>query len=115
MELKDIIALCVGAIILIGLIVYLVINQKTKIIEWLKYAVSMAESELGKKTGQLKLRRVYDWFVEKFPIISSIIPFKVFSAWVDVALATMNKWINTKSPAGNFIETGEIITVEETK
>ncbi len=110
MELKDIIALSVGAIILLAAIVYMVIHQKKKIIEWLKYAVSMAENELGKYTGQLKLRLVYDWFVEKFPIVASILPFKVFSSWVDVALNTMNKWINTKSPVGTYIETGEKIS-----
>ena len=110
MELKDIIALSVGAIILLAAIVYMVIHQRTKIIEWLKYAVSMAENELGKYTGQLKLRLVYDWFVEKFPIVASILPFKVFSSWVDVALNTMNKWINTKSPVGTYIETGEKIS-----
>lgn len=110
MELKDIIALSVGAIILLAAIVYLVIHQKKKILEWLKYAVSMAENELGKYTGQLKLRLVYDWFVETFPVIASILPFKVFSSWVDVALTTMNKWIETKSPVGTYIETGEKIT-----
>lgn len=110
MELKDIIALSVGAIVLLTVIVYMIANQKTKVIEWLKYAVSMAENELGKNTGQLKLRRVYDWFVETFPVVSSVIPFKVFSAWVDIALETMNSWISSNSPVGNYIQTGEIIT-----
>ena len=92
---SDIIALCIGGAILVGIVFYLVINQKKKIIEWLKYAVAEAEKLLGSGTGQLKLRKVYDWFCEKFPFISAILPFKVFSAWVDTALLVMNKWLET--------------------
>ena len=74
--------------------VYLVCNQKTRVIEWLKIAVTEAEKLLGGGMGQLKLRKVYDWFVEKFPFLAAIIPFKVFSAWVDIALATMENWLD---------------------
>lgn len=113
MELKDIIALSIGGLILIGFIIYLIVNQKKKIIEWLKYAVTMAETELGSETGQLKLRLVYDWFVQQFPILAAILPFKVFSKWVDVALETLNKWLggSDKGTAkiAEYIETGEAI------
>lgn len=34
--------------------------------EWLKWAVTEAEKELGSGTGQLKLRRVYDLALAKF-------------------------------------------------
>ena len=79
MDPKDIIVLSIGAIILLIIVIYLIANQKFKIAEWLTYAVSEAEKQLGGGTGQLKLRLVYDWFVEKFPVVSSIIPFTVFS------------------------------------
>lgn len=94
MELKDIIALAVGGVILIGVIIYLVVCQKEKVKEWLKWAVVEAEKLLGSGTGQLKLRQVYDWFCEQFSFLSAIIPFQVFSAWVDVALETANKWLS---------------------
>ena len=110
MEPNEIIALVICCIVGLSVIVYMIFNQKQKVIEWLKYAVSMAESELGKQTGQLKLRLVYDRFVEKFPIIASLLPFAVFSSWVDVALATMNKWIEAKGTIGNYIQTGGITT-----
>lgn len=93
MEVKDIIALSVGGIILVGFIVYMVVNQKSKIMEWLKYAVVEAEKFFGGGTGQLKLRQVYEWFCTQFPIIAAIVPFKVFSAWVDIALETMKEWL----------------------
>lgn len=101
MELKDIIALTVGGVILIGVIIYLVVCQKEKVKEWLKWAVVEAEKLLGSGTGQLKLRQVYDWFCEQFTFLSAIVPFKVFSAWVDTALETMREWLsNNKNVAG---------------
>ncbi len=96
MELKVIVAIVIGAIIFIGTVIYLVLNQKEKIAEWLKFAVTEAEKYLGGGTGQLKLRKVYDWFTGRFPIIAAILPFRVFSAWVDVALETLEKWHENK-------------------
>ena len=62
--------------------------------EWLKWAVCYAEEELGSGTGQLKLRMVYDMFVERFPALASIIPFSIFSGWVDLALEWMREQLN---------------------
>lgn len=104
MELKDIIALIVGGVILIGIIIYMVINQKAKIKEWLKWAVVEAEKLLGSGTGQLKLRQVYDWFCEQFSFLSAIIPFQVFSAWVDVALETMEKWLSENKQITAYVK-----------
>lgn len=38
-------------------------KQLNKVREWLLYAVTKAEKELGGGTGQIKLRYVYDMFV----------------------------------------------------
>lgn len=62
-----------------------------KVKEWLKWAVCYAEEQLGSGTGQLKLRMVYDMFVEKFPAIASVLPFSIFSGWVDLALEWMRE------------------------
>lgn len=94
MELADIIALAVGGVIAVGILIYLVCNQRQKIIEWLKYAVVEAEKYLGGGTGQLKLRLVYDWFCQQFPVAAACFPFSVFSAWVDVALDAMKRMLN---------------------
>ena len=104
--MSEITALCVGGAILVGIVFYLVINQKKKIVEWLKYAVAEAEKLLGSGTGQLKLRKVYDWFCEKFPVVSAVLPFSVFSAWVDTALDVMNKWLETNGKIESYV-TGE--------
>lgn len=103
MEIKDIIALAIGSIIGLIVLIYLIINQKTKVIEWLKFAVVEAEKLLGSGTGQLKLRQVYDWFCEKFPTTAALLPFAVFSAWVDVALETMKRWLELGNPIGDYI------------
>ena len=104
MQITDIIALAIGGVIGIIIIIYLIINQRKKVIEWLKFAVTEAEKLLGEKTGQLKLRQVYDWFVEKFPVVAAFLPFRVFSAWVDVALETMRKWLEDNQSVANYVE-----------
>lgn len=103
MNTADIIALIIGGIIAVIVVVYLVINQKKKVIEWLKWAVSEAEKMLGSGTGQLKLRLVYDWFVQKFPIVAAFLPFRVFSAWVDTALETFRKWLDENRNVASYI------------
>ena len=62
--------------------------------EWLKWAVCYAEEQLGTGTGQLKLRMVYDMFLEKFPALSSVLPFTIFSKWVDLALEWMREQLD---------------------
>ena len=104
MELKDIIALCVGGVILVGVIVYMIINKKSTIMAWLLDAVTEAEKELGEKTGQLKLHKVWAWFCEQFPTVAAVLPFPVFSAWVDVEIDTMKKWIEENEHAKNYIK-----------
>lgn len=104
MEVKDIIALCVGGVILVGVIVYMIINKKSTIMEWLLDAVTEAEKELGEKTGQIKLHKVWSWFCDQFPVVAAILPFPVFSSWVDVALETMREWIEQYENVAKYIK-----------
>ena len=70
-------------------------EQLKKIKEWLLWAVSVAESELGSGTGQLKLRYVYDMFIKQFPTTAKFISFEYFSLLVDDALDEMKKMLET--------------------
>ena len=79
---------------------------------WLVWAVAEAEAVLGSKTGQLKLRYVYDLAVIRFPIMSKILPFAVFSKLVDAALAVMNDMIANNTSIAEAI-TNQIGVVEE--
>lgn len=64
-------------------------EQLAKVQEWLLWAVMEAEKKLGSGTGQLKLRSVYDLFVQRFPAMVSLISFEMFSKMVDDALIEM--------------------------
>lgn len=74
--------------------------------EWLKWAVSEAEKELGSGTGQLKLRLVYNMAVEKFPWIISAVTFDKFSDWVDLALDWMRDQLEKNKDIKSVV-TGE--------
>lgn len=78
-------------------------EQIKKIREWLVYATTIAEKELGGGTGQLKLRQVYDMFVDKFTWMAKIISFDKFSELVDDALSDMNKLLETNTAVSAFV------------
>ena len=64
-------------------------EQKIKILNWLIWACNIAEKELGEKTGELKLRLVYDMFISKFPVTAKLVSYDTFSEWVDEALVEL--------------------------
>ena len=84
--------------------IYYTITNKEKVKEWLKYAVTIAEAELGSGTGQLKLRQVYDMFIERFPVFSKLVPFSTFSYWVDLALEFLKEQLEKNESIKAFIE-----------
>jgi len=106
MNIEIAVKIILAALPLVAIAVYLIINQRAKVREWLIWAVTRAEKELGGGTGQLKLRQVYDWFVTKFPALSAVLPFKVFSAWVDAALEKMKAMLSNNASVANYIEGG---------
>ena len=77
--------------------------QMANLKEWLLYATSLAEKELGSGTGKLKLRYVYDMFTVKFPWLAKVIPFEKFSGLVDEALKDMNELLATNVAVNNFV------------
>lgn len=72
--------------------------------EWLLLAVIKAEKELGGGTGQVKLRFVYDLFIEKFKVLSYMISFQQFSLLVDGALLTMKELVESNKKVEAYIE-----------
>ena len=69
-------------------------KQLNKVREWLLYAVTKAEKELGAGTGKLKLRYVYDMFVQRFGWLAKVITFEMFSMMVDEALEKMKTMLS---------------------
>ena len=92
----------VFVILAAGVIAYGITAGKAK--EWLKYAVTIAEEQLGSGTGQLKLRFVYDMFMEQFPALASVLPFTIFSKWVDLALEWMREQLDKNENIKMFVE-----------
>lgn len=84
-------------IAVIAVVIYLILSGKKSIKKWLIAAVMLAEEDLGKGTGWYKLHTVYNNFVTAYPVLSKIIPFVVFSDWVDKALEEMKEQIE-KNP-----------------
>lgn len=69
-------------------------KQLAKVREWLLWAVTEAEKDLGGGTGKLKLRQCYDLFVTRFPWLAKMVSFELFSAIVDDALEEMRDMLD---------------------
>lgn len=79
-------------------------QQLDKIQEWLLFAVTQAEKELGNNTGQLKLRMVYGQFIDKFRILALLITFEEFSDMVDNALDIMRNMLSSNEAVKQLVE-----------
>lgn len=72
--------------------------------EWLLYAVTEAERELGGGTGQIKLRYVYDMFITKFPFLAKSISFENFSNLVDEVLEKFRELLSNNPALKDYVE-----------
>lgn len=79
-------------------------KQLAKVKEWLLYAVTNAESELGGGTGKLKLRMVYDLFVQRFPWLVRLVSFEMFSGLVDEALDQMRDMLENNDNVKRIVD-----------
>lgn len=91
-------------ITVVAVIVYFLLNGKRSVIAFLLEAVVRAEKDLGSGTGRIKLSVVYGNFIEKYPILSKIIPFPVFSAWVDAVLEDMKDILSKNEKVRAYVE-----------
>ena len=78
-------------------------EQIDNVKEWLLYATTLAEKELGSGTGKLKLRYVYDMFASKFPWLVKIVSFESFSKLVDEVLVEMNELLSSNSAVKKYV------------
>ena len=109
--------LIIGTIILIALVGLTIKEfielgkekQLEKVKEWLLYACIMAEKKLGGGTGQIKLRYVYDLFVEKFSFLKLLVTFEQFSEMVDEALVKMREMLEKNPNVAMLVEGNKMI------
>lgn len=102
-----VIVIALGVVLAAGFISFanLPSTQKNKKIkEWLLYAVFQAEVELGEGKGSVKLRHVYDKFVDRYKWVSLVISFEKFSRMVDEALSTMKKMLEEDEKVNKYVE-----------
>jgi len=97
-----IIALIIAAVL--GILTVLTLFGVKNAKEWLLFAVIEAEKRLGSDTGALKLRVVYDQFLEKFPVLRMWISFDLFSKMVDEALNKMQTLAESKGAINEYIQ-----------
>lgn len=107
------IILSVFIIVIMGAAIYLFAKlteeeQIEKLKEWLLYAVIQAEQEFGSGTGDLKLRMVYDWFIDRFKIMSVFLTFDSFCELVDEALENMKEMLASNEEINSFINNIDI-------
>lgn len=104
--------LIVALVAIIAVVIFLAVKflglptatQIEKVKEWLVYACMEAEKALGEKTGQLKLRMVYDMFLTKFPWLAKVITFEQFSKMVDEALERFKKMLESNVAVQNIVK-----------
>lgn len=78
-------------------------EQLKKLEEWLLYAVTEAEKELGGGTGKIKLRYVYDKFLTKFPFLATVVSFESFSLLVDEVLEKFRILLQENESVRNYV------------
>ena len=78
-------------------------KQIEMIKQWLLFIVIEAEKELGGGTGAVKLRFVYDKFINRFKFASKFITFEMFSQLVDEVLETMRFMIQNNPSIAAYI------------
>jgi flagellar basal body-associated protein FliL len=111
----DNIIIAIGIIIIIGVAAYAIYyfmnlskeKQLEVVREWLLLACIQAEKALGSGTGQVKLRFVYDLFIDKFKYLSLVISFEQFSMLVDDALETMKDMISNNKQVEQYVNSNQ--------
>ena len=111
----DIMLYIAVAMILVGGAMLFIVNfckagqaqQMQMISEWLLLAVVQAEKELGGKTGEIKLRYVYDKFLQRFNKVANFITFEQFSEMVDVALDRMRILLSSNVVIAHYVKGDE--------
>lgn len=104
-----VILLVIAVCAVVGYFIYTFIkmptsNQINKVREWLLYAVTEAEKELGGGTGQIKLRYVYDMFIAKFPFLVKAISFESFDLLVDEVLETFREMLESNPALKAYVD-----------
>lgn len=81
----------------------------------LLYMVTEAEKELKSKTGRIKRSMVWEWLVERFPIISLFITEEKYDELLDQALKEFRKMLESNSSLYDYVYDTLTVTEEDTE
>ncbi|HEX3077918.1 MAG TPA: hypothetical protein VHQ24_13745 [Lachnospiraceae bacterium] len=90
--------------LLVGLVTLHFINFK----EWLVWACTEAEKQLGSGTGELKLIFAYNLAIKTFPVLAKFIPYSLFSALIKKALEKMKTMIGSNEKIADILSTKKV-------
>lgn len=90
-------------------------QQLDKVKTALLYMVTEAEKELKSETGRVKRSMVWEWLVERFPIITMFITEEKYDELLDQALEEFRKMLETNSSLYDYVYDTITITEEDTE
>lgn len=90
-------------------------QQLGKVKTALLYMVTEAEKELKSKTGRVKRSMVWDWLVERFPIISLFITEEKYDELLDQALDEFRKMLESNDSLYDYVYNTLTVTEEDTE
>ena len=110
-------------LILVLFVVYAVLRflkltpqqQLGKVKTALLYMVTEAEKELKSKTGRVKRSMVWEWLVERFPIISLFITEEKYDELLDQALDEFRKMLEGNDSLYDYVYNTLTVTEEDTE
>lgn len=111
------------ALVLVLLTVYAVLRflkltpkqQLSKVKAALLYMVTEAEKELKSKTGRVKRSMVWEWIIERFPIISLFITEEKYDELLDQALEEFRKMLESNDSLYDYVYNTTTVTEEDTE
>lgn len=77
--------------------------------------VTEAEKELKSKTGRVKRSMVWEWLVERFPIISLFITEEKYDELLDQALDEFRKMLEGNDSLYDYVYNTLTVTEEDTE
>ena len=81
----------------------------------LLYMVTEAEKELKSKTGRVKRSMVWEWLVERFPIISLFITEEKYDELLDQALDEFRRMLEGNDSLYDYVYNTLTVTEEDTE
>ncbi len=90
-------------------------QQLGKVKTALLYMVTEAEKELKSKTGRIKRSMVWEWLVERFPIISLFITEEKYDELLEQALAEFKTMLENNESLYDYVYDTLTVTEEDTE